>query len=127
LSTKAKPEKPPLPIMNNLQVQPSAFCCGLAELGNFNYQDPEDGVKVTHYHRKGTWQSVSNAQGTTLTQVKQAIAYNPGAVLCTTGVGQEYMEPILKEAGFVHVFSYQNPGHAKTEIKMWMFAQKPLR
>lgn len=117
-----KPPPPPKPKVNNLQTNGLMFCCGAMELGNFNYDDPPDAKSMTHYHRvDGGWKTQSkHAERTTKAEIEERLRYaGSGAVLCTTGVGQEYLEPILTECGFDHVSTFRNPGHAGTNVKLW--------
>lgn len=123
-----EPPKPPpsKPKVNNLRTYPSTYCCGLVELGNFNYVDPPDGKKMTHYHNNGGgWAAQPNAEPTTKEQIEKTLStvYAAG-VVCTTGAGQEYLDPILAEIGFTHAASFQNPGHANTEVKLWFYNKK---
>lgn len=120
------PPKPKAPRVNNLRIQPTQFCCGLAELGNFNYIDPPDGKRMTHYHKVGSgWQTQQNVapeDGTSLADIKQVVAQNySSGMICTTGAGQEYVEPLLAEAGFEHISTFYNPGHANTAVKVWIY------
>lgn len=118
--------KPPKPKVNNLQVLASQFCCGMSELGNFNYVDPPDGKKMTHYHKVGGgWSTQQNQDPTTKEDIVQRMGYvdGIGALVCTTGAGQEYLDPILAEIGWDHVFTFVNPGHAKTPVKVWLFSK----
>ena len=110
---------------NNLKVQGLAFCCGMSELGNFNYDDPPGTPAMTHYHKVNGWVSQpKNADHTTEEQIRAQLQYVGGAVMATTGAGQEYVEPILEKIGFQKVWSFINPGHAKTEVKVWCYLKK---
>lgn len=118
----------PKPKVNNLQVLGTQFCCGMSELGNFNYVDPPDGVKMSHFHKVGgEWATQKNAGPTTKEDVEQRIR-NTGsaAVVCTTGAGQEYLDDILPQCGFKHVSTFINPGHANTPVKVWVWAREPI-
>lgn len=115
--------------MSNLRTHGLNFCCGMTELGNFNYDDPPGTPQMTHYHKISGWVPQSkHAEHTTEKEIRAQIQYVSGGVLCTTGAGQEYVEPILAKIGFKHVFTYTNPGHANTDIKVWCYAktEKPL-
>lgn len=94
----------------------------MTELGNFNYVDPPDAPKMTHYHKVGGgWQVQQNQDYTTKEDVEARLkGIYSGAVMATTGVGQEYMDPILTELGFKEVAEFVNPGHAKTNVKVWV-------
>lgn len=119
-----------LPKANNLQLSAMRFCCGAQELGNFNYVDLEDGKDMTHYHLiGGGWAPQQNAQPTTKDEILAKLGTYGGGVVASTGAGQEYLEPILAEIGFKHVFTFQNPGHAKTDIKLWAYSknEKPIK
>lgn len=110
----------------NLMTRPSEYCCGLTELGNFDYIDPPDGKKMTHYHKiGGSWSVQGNAkEGTTKEQILATMGrVHSAGYVCTTGAGQEYVEPLLAEIGFQNVFTYINPGHASTPIKMWVYSK----
>lgn len=104
-----------------LTCAPSQFCCGMQELGNFNYVDPPGGKRMTHYHKVGgSWKSQPNAEPTTKEEVMATIArYTNGGIIATTGAGQEYMDPVLEECGFKCVTVFRNPGHANTAVKIW--------
>ena len=95
----------------------------MSELGNFNYDDPPGTKPMTHYHNvAGSWATQNkNAEHTTEEQIRKQLEYLGGAVMCTTGAGQEYVEPILEKIGFQKVWSFINPGHAKTEVKVWCY------
>ena len=111
---------PPKPKVNNLRTNPSAYCCGLTELGNFNYIDPPKGKKMTHYHKLGGWEVQQNQDPTTKEELQATLTHVYGAgVICTTGAGQEYLDPTLKELGFVEAAGFTNPGHANTGVKLW--------
>lgn len=114
--------------MSNLSVINTQFCCGMSEMGNFDYIDPKD-VSMAHYHKVGGgWKTVDGKEkpGTTKEEILEKLKYTSSGVIASTGKGQEYMEPILAECGFKHVFSFQNTGHYQTEIKVWVWAKKPL-
>lgn len=117
------PEPPkPKPKVNNLQIVGTQFCCGMSEFGNFNYVDPPGGKKMTHYHKVGLWKSQPNAEPTTKEEILERLAMSGGAaVICTTGAGQEYLDAILPECGFKHVETFRNPGHANTDVKVWIY------
>lgn len=113
------------PKVNNLRTHPSAYCCGLTELGNFNYIDPPGGKKMTHYHNTGGWSVQQNQDPTTKEDILAMLKMCYGAgVVCTTGAGQEYLDPTLKEIGFVECATFLNPGHANTPVKLWFFDLK---
>jgi hypothetical protein len=95
----------------------------MSELGNFNYIDPPDGKKMTHYHKINGWVPQENAQGTTEEQIRAQIQYSSGAVMASTGAGQEYVEPILEKIGFKNVYTFVNPGHANTPVKVWIYSK----
>lgn len=114
----------PKPRVNNLQVLMTQFCCGMAELGNFNYVDPPGGKKMTHYHRVNGWQAQQNAEPTTKEDILQRVRSGGGVgVICTTGAGQEYLDSILPECGFKHVETFINPSHANTPVKIWVYVR----
>ncbi len=114
--------------MSNLTIRPLEFCCGATELGNFNYIDPPDGKKMTHYHKVGGgWKSQPNAAGTTKEEIQKQIQYQSGGVVCSTGAGQEYLEPILSELGFRKVFTFINPGHAQTPVHIWCYSKHEVK
>jgi hypothetical protein len=116
---------PPKPKVNHLQVLMTQFCCGMAELGNFNYVDPPDGKKMTHYHKVGGWQSQPNAEPTTKEEILERMKSSGGvATVCTTGAGQEYLDAILPECGFTQVSTFTNPSHANTPVKIWVHIRK---
>lgn len=120
-------EKVEKPHVNNLAFRALEYCCGGTELGNFNYVDLPDAKGMTHYHKVGSWKSNPNEKGdpTTAEDLAVKMQYMHSAlVMATTGSGQEYMEPILANAGFNHVFSFINPDHANTEVKLWARAKK---
>ena len=121
--------KPAKPRVNNIAHHPSRFCCGMTEIGNFNYVDPEGGKKMTHYHSiNGSWASQPNADYTTKEDVLERIKYlTSGNLICSTGAGQEYMDPILEEIGFRHVFTFVNPGHAQTPVKIWCYSKTEVK
>jgi hypothetical protein len=121
-----KPEPPPKKKehVNHIQTQNSAYCCGMVELGNFNYVDPPDGKKMVHYHKVGgSWQVQRDNDYTTKEDVKRAMEVPGAGFIATTGAGQEYMDPILAELGFKHVSTFINPGHAGTPVKLWVFSR----
>lgn len=120
-----KPPPPPKPKVNNLRTNPAAYCCGLVELGNFNYIDPPGGKKMTHYHKLGGWSVQQNADPTTKEEI-QAVLKNiyAAGVICTTGAGQEYLEPVLEELGFKRSATFNNPGHAGTDVNLWFLNLK---
>lgn len=111
--------------MSNLRIQPFTFCCGMTELGNFNYDDPPGTKQMTHYHKinNGWNPQPKNAVHTTEEEIKAQMKYVGGGLLATTGAGQEYVEPILEKLGFKNVFTFTNPGHANTDIKVWCYAK----
>jgi hypothetical protein len=78
---------------------------------------------MTHYHKLSGWAVQQNAEPTTVEDVKAKMHEISSGGICTTGAGQEYMDPILVEAGWKHVFTYINTGHAQTPIKVWMYAK----
>jgi hypothetical protein len=124
LSSSQKQEKEKKSRVNNITSRPSTYCCGMTELGNFNYVDPPDGKKMTHYHMiGGSWATQQNQEPSTKEDLVNAMKYLNAAVLATTGAGQEYMDPILEEVGFRHVFTFVNPGHAQTPVKVWCYAK----
>lgn len=113
--------------MSNLSLFSTQFCCGMSELGNFDYIDPE-GTSMTHYHKvDGTWktQDGKSKTGTTKEEIQNKIKYANG-IIATTGKGQEYVEPLLLECGFKHIYSFTNTGHYQTEIKVWAYSKKPI-
>lgn len=113
--------------VNNVQTHGMYFCCGMQELGNFNYVDPPGGKSMPHYHNiGGGWRSQQNADKTTKDEILKSMAGYGGGVVCTTGAGQEYVEPILEEIGFKRVFTYKNPGHAQTPISLWAYSKNEL-
>lgn len=118
-----KPPAPKAPKVNNLQVMMTQFCCGMAELGNFNYVDPPGGKGMSHYHKVGHgWQPQKNAEPTTKDEILQRVRNSGGVgVICTTGAGQEYLDPILPTCGFTHVSTFINPSHANTPVKIWVY------
>lgn len=121
----AKPRGP-----NNITVSPSKFCCGLQELGNFNYVDPPGGKQMTHYHMiGGSWRTQQNAKPSTKEDVLEKMRYvsTNSAILATTGAGQEYMDPVLQEIGFRHVYTFINSGHAKTPVKVWLYSTTEVK
>lgn len=125
----ADTEKTKKPHVNNLATRPLDYCCGGVELGNFNYVDPPDGKKMSHYHKvSSTWKSRPNEQDdpTTMADLKEKLQYvHSSLVMATTGAGQEYVEPLLQELGFQHVFTFVNLDHADTPVKLWARAKKP--
>lgn len=120
-----KPPPPPKPKVNNLQVMATQFCCGMSEFGNFNYVDPEDGKRMSHYHKVGGgWKTQTNQEPTTKQDILDRLKFaGSAAVVCTTGAGQEYLDPILPECGFKHVSTFINPGHANTPVKVWVYVR----
>ena len=118
-ATKEKSKK-----VNNLTTHGFRFCCGMTELGNFNYIDPPDGKKMTHYHGiGGGWTPQQNAEATTEAEILEKIKWIPGGVMASTGAGQEYVEPILEKIGFKKVYTFVNPGHANTPINIWCYSK----
>jgi hypothetical protein len=117
----------PKPKVNNLRTANAQYCCGMVELGNFNYIDPPDGKKMTHFHKVGSgWSVQENAEPTTREDIEKALQNTFAAcIVCTTGAGQEYLEPTLAEVGFKHVFTFKNPGHANTDVKLWVKSKTP--
>lgn len=113
--------------VNNLQLTGTRFCCGMSEFGNFNYVG---GKEMSHFHRpkdSSGWDRQHDTNDpTTLEDIKSALKYANTGVICTTGEGQAYLEPTLREYGFKHVFSYINPGHYRTEIKVWCYAKNEV-
>lgn len=109
--------------VNNLNTRGLEFCCGMTELGNFNYVDPPGGKKMSHYHKIGGWRLQENNPGNTLTQIKAAMARGGAGIMASTGAGQEYVEPILAELGWKHVFTFRNPSHADTPVKVWCYSK----
>lgn len=113
--------------MNNIQTHGLYFCCGAVELGNFNYVDPKDGKQMPHYHNiGGSWKAQQNAAESTEKDILDAIRYASGGVICSTGAGQEYVEPILEKIGFKRVFTFRNSGHAQTPISIWCYSKNEL-
>lgn len=117
-----------LPKINNLAMQGMTYCCGMYELGNFNYVDPPGGKKMTHYHKSGGgWASQPNAAPTTKEDIlKRMQGHEAFGIMCSTGAGQEYLEPILEEIGFQRVFTFRNPAHAQTPINVWVYSKNKL-
>lgn len=116
--------------VNNLAFRAMEYCCGGTELGNFNYVDLPDAKKMNHYHKVGGWKANPNDKGdpTTEEDIRVKMQYMHSAlVVATTGSGQEYMEPILSKAGFQHVFTFINPDHADTPVKLWAKAKKAAK
>lgn len=112
------------PRVNNITTHPSTFCCGLVELGNFNYVDPPGGKKMIHYHKlNNTWAAQQNQEPNTKEDVLERMKYITSGVVASTGAGQEYMDPILADIGFRHVFTFINPGHAQTPVKIWCYSK----
>ena len=102
-----------------ISVASSHFCCGLAEMGNFNYT----GEKFTHYHRpngNGSDTVVKAGKPTTREEILEKLKANTsrGGIICTTGVDQEYLNDILPTLGFVNI-PFTNRTHYKTEVKLW--------
>jgi hypothetical protein len=128
-TTKVPAETAPAPSVkprvNNVTTAPSQFCCGMVELGNFNYVDPPGGKKMTHYHKiHGSWAVQQNNEPTTKADVLERMGNKARTCyMCTTGAGQEYMEPILQEIGFYNTFTFINPDHAKTPVKLWVYSE----
>ena len=117
--TKEKPKK-----INNLTTRGFQFCCGMTELGNFNYIDPPGGKKMTHYHGiNGGWSVQQNNDATTEEEIREKMKWLPGGVMASTGAGQEYVEPVLEKIGFKKVYTFVNPGHANTPINLWVFSK----
>lgn len=114
--------------VNHLATNGLTYCCGMVELGNFNYNDPPGTPDMTHYHKLGGgWKAQGKKEeGNTLEQVKAHIQWASGGVMATTGAGQEYMEPILASAGFKNVFTFKNPGHANTLVKVWCYSKNEV-
>lgn len=114
--------------VNNLAIRGLEYCCGMVELGNFNYVDPPGGKKMTHYHKlDGSWSSQQNAIPTTKEEVLERMRGSEGmGIMCSTGAGQEYLEPILEEIGFSRVFTFRNPGHANTPVSVWVYSKNKL-
>lgn len=126
-SAPAVKPAPVKPRVNNITTYPSTYCCGLQELGNFNYVDPEGGKKMTHYHKIGqSWSVQQNQDMSTKEDVLGRMGANQ-AYIATTGAGQEYMDPILSEIGFKHVFTFINPGHAQTPVKVWCYSKNEVK
>lgn len=116
-----------LPKVNNLAYRGLNFCCGMFEFGNFNYVDPEDGKHMSHFHQVNGWKSQPNAQPTTKAEIEEKIKHiGHSGVICSTGAGQEYLEPILEEVGFKRVYTFKNPGHAGTPVTVWCFSRNEL-
>lgn len=114
--------------VNNLNFKALDFCCGGTEFGNFNYVDLPESKRMTHYHKVGGWKSSPNSQDdpTTKADIEEKLRYvSSSLVMATTGSGQEYVEPILAEMGFSHVFTFLNPDHANTPVKLWVKAKAP--
>lgn len=119
VSTKEKKKK-----INNLATRGFTYCCGMIELGNFNYIDPPGGKKMTHYHGiGGGWKPQENTEGTTEEEILAQIKWSTGGVMASTGAGQEYVEPILEKIGFKKVFTFVNPGHANTPVNIWCYSK----
>lgn len=102
-----------------LSVRGTAFCCGLAELGNFNYT----AKSFTHYHagNNGGWQQVGADKPTTREEVIEKLVSSCqgyGGVIATTGKDQEYVDELLPSLGFVF-FEFQNRAHFRTGVKIW--------
>ena len=106
-----------------IAVAGSHFCCGVSEIGNFNYVKDRGPRGFSHYHKVGgTWAAQKAADPTTeeeLKSVLRGVLYSSGAVFCTTGADQEYMEPILRKVGFREQL-FKNNTHEKGEVKLWL-------
>ena len=100
----------------------SNFCCGVVEIGNFNYLKDRGPKGMPHYHKSGSgWATQKAAEPTSikeLVQVLNSVTSYSGAVICTTGADQEYMEPLLREVGFCEN-AFVNRGHEQGEVKFW--------
>lgn len=113
--------------VNNVTTQNSAYCCGMVELGNFNYVDPPGGKKMTHFHKVGgTWKTQANAEPTTKEDILARMGVPGSGFIATTGAGQEYLEPVLKEIGFTEAAEFRNPDHANTGVKLWVFVRHKM-
>jgi hypothetical protein len=116
--------------VNNLASRPLNYCCGGTEVGNFNYVDEKE-FKATHFHRVGGgWKANPNAKGdpTTMDDLRHLVhSVYSALTIATTGAGQEYMEPLLAEMDFQHVFTFPNPGHANTPVKLWARAKNGVK
>lgn len=108
--------------VNHVRVSPLQYCCGMWELGNFNYIDLPGSKSMTHFHKMSGWSSQRSRPDDPTTYEDVANALKPcgnAGVVCTTGSGQEYMDSVLVACGFEHVSTFVNPGHAQTPVKVW--------
>lgn len=104
---------------------PSHYCCGIVEIGNFEYTKDRGPKGGNHFHKiGGGWQTQKAAPGTSEGEIRSVVfglTKHYGGVICSTGADQEYLDDILPRLGFVRT-DFTNVVHERGTVKFWFLA-----